>query len=138
MQDPLEMYLARGSSHGHRTHAWAAPTHAWANECDPPETWDANRKAVIESADNLMEDDEYVQSYLEDKERHIRVRAKRLWWASIIVCSCVLVLVLVGIHVLLPWPCRVWRAGDCVLAVVSPTTTSRSSGVAHSTFPKDV
>ena len=47
LNEPLEMYLSRTTSLGHRTHAYAVdqnkyPWHDWVNECDPPEGWDAN------------------------------------------------------------------------------------------------
>ena len=42
INEPLEMYLARPTSHGHRTHAWEAPAWAdrWTNECDSPQEWE--------------------------------------------------------------------------------------------------
>ena len=52
INEPLEMYLARPTSHGHRTHAWEAPAWAdrWTNECDSPQEWQANRAAVLHAA----------------------------------------------------------------------------------------
>ena len=52
INEPLEMYLARPTSHGHRTHAWEAPAWAdrWTNECDSPQEWEANRAAVLHAA----------------------------------------------------------------------------------------
>jgi len=83
MAEPLEMNLVRASSHGHHRHAREAAKQndsEWVNECDPPETWAANRQAVLDSAWHI----EYVEWYEEEIERAIRVRSKRLWWAWLI------------------------------------------------------
>jgi len=49
INEPLEMYLARSTSHGHRSHAWDSPAWAdrWANECDSRQEWEANSAAVL-------------------------------------------------------------------------------------------
>ena len=52
INEPLEMYLARSTSHGHQTHAWESPDWAdrWSNECDSRQEWEANRAAVLRAA----------------------------------------------------------------------------------------
>ena len=54
LNEPLEMYLRRETSHGHRTHAYAGAgaspeTRTWVNECDTPEEW-ALCEAYLEGA----------------------------------------------------------------------------------------
>ena len=52
INEPLEMHLARSTSHGHRTHAWEAPAWAdgWVNACDSPGEWAANHAAALHAA----------------------------------------------------------------------------------------
>jgi len=58
LNEPLEMYLRRETSHGHRTHAYAGAgaspkRRTWVNECDTPEEWALSlahvRRAVWEA-----------------------------------------------------------------------------------------
>ena len=91
MGEPLEMSLVR-ASHRHHTRAPEATQQndsEWVNACDPPEIWAENRQAVLDSASDVWQDDEYVQWYQEEMERAIRVRRKRLWWTWL---SCILLL----------------------------------------------
>ena len=52
LNEPLEMYLERATSHGHRTHAWASPRWEdhWVNECDDKNTWTQNALLATRAA----------------------------------------------------------------------------------------
>jgi len=49
INEPLEMYLSRATSHGHQTHAWESPKWAdrWTNECDSRQEWAENHAALL-------------------------------------------------------------------------------------------
>jgi hypothetical protein len=50
INEPLEMYLAREASHGHRTHEYKVKegdTQEWSNECDPAWVWKANVNRLV-------------------------------------------------------------------------------------------
>ena len=65
LNEPLEMYLSRATSHGHRTHAWESPRWGdrWANECDSLADWELNAAAAVRQVKRPSRGPRYPQTF---------------------------------------------------------------------------